>query len=69
MAFNPSKDTALRLLHSTHLFGKSITYIALRHGQYLRNFAYRFIELCSPVLDEAVIRAGLAPVQAENIND
>jgi LysR family cys regulon transcriptional activator len=69
MAFNPSKDTELRLLDSTHLFGKNITYIALRHGHYLRNFAYRFIELCSPALDEAVIRAGVAPAQAEAVND
>jgi LysR family cys regulon transcriptional activator len=51
------------------LFGKNITYIALRHGHYLRNFAYRFIELCSPALDEAVIRAGVAPAQAEAVND
>jgi hypothetical protein len=36
------------------------TYIALRHNHYLRSFAYRFIELCSPRLDEATIRAGLA---------
>ncbi|RFC32638.1 MAG: LysR family transcriptional regulator, cys regulon transcriptional activator [Candidatus Nitrotoga sp. MKT] len=65
MAFNPAKDTGLRLLDSSHLFGKHTTYIALRHGHYLRNFAYRFIELCSPALDEAVIRAGVAPLQAE----
>lgn len=60
MAFNPIKDSSLRLLACEHLFGENTTYIALRRGHYLRSFAYRFIELCSPRLDEAAIRAGLA---------
>ncbi len=60
MAFNPAKDDDLRLLDCSHLFGENTTYIALRRGHYLRSFAYRFIELCSPALDEATVRAGLA---------
>jgi LysR family cys regulon transcriptional activator len=67
MAFNPGKDTDLRLLECGRLFGANTTYIALRHGHYLRSFAYRFIELCSPKLDEATIRAGLAPHHAKSI--
>jgi LysR family cys regulon transcriptional activator len=59
MAFNPAKDTDLRLLKCEHLFDTNTTYIALRRGHYLRSFAYRFIELCSPKLNEAVIRAGI----------
>ncbi len=59
MAFNPTKDSDLRLLKCDHLFGANTTYIALRRGHYLRSFAYKFIELCSPKLDEATIRAGL----------
>jgi LysR family cys regulon transcriptional activator len=59
MAFNPAKDSDLRLLKCDHLFESNTTYIALRRGHYLRSFAYRFIELCSPKLTEAVIRAGL----------
>lgn len=62
MAFNPAKDGELRLLKSEHLFAANTTYIALRRGHYLRSFAYRFIELCSPKLDEAAIRAGIAPL-------
>ena len=69
MAFNPDKDAGLRLLKGEHLFGANTTYIALRRGHYLRSFAYRFIELCSPKLDEATIRAGVAPLQAQNILD
>ncbi len=64
MAFNPAKDSDLRLLQCEHLFGANTTYIALRRGHYLRSFAYRFIELCSPKLDEAVIRAGVLPPSA-----
>ncbi len=63
MAFNPDKDADLRLLECNHLFGANTTYIALRRGHYLRSFAYRFIELCSPKLDETAIRAGTAPLQ------
>ncbi len=68
MAFNPAKDTDLRLLKCPHLFGANTTYIALRHGHYLRSFAYRFIELCSPALDEAAVRAGISsqPIDSEN---
>ena len=63
MAFNASKDSDLRLLKCDHLFAANTTYIALRRGHYLRSFAYRFIELCSPRLDEATIRAGAVPQQ------
>lgn len=59
MAFNPAKDSDLSLINCEHLFGANTTYIALRRGHYLRSFAYRFIELCSPRLNEATIRAGI----------
>jgi LysR family cys regulon transcriptional activator len=59
MSFNAAKDTELHLLQCDHLFEANTTYIALRRGHYLRSFAYRFIELCSPKLDEATIRMGL----------
>ncbi|MDD4928093.1 MAG: CysB family HTH-type transcriptional regulator [Gallionella sp.] len=65
MAFNPVKDTDLRQLTCEHLFGANTTYIALRRGHYLRSFAYRFIELCSPRLDEATIRAGSSMVHSD----
>lgn len=65
MAFNPTKDSALRLLRCEHLFGINTTYIALRRGHYLRSFAYRFIELCSPNLNETVIRKGLLPMSVK----
>jgi LysR family cys regulon transcriptional activator len=54
------------LLNCAHLFGRNTTYIALRQGHYLRSFAYRFIELCSPALDEATVRAGLKTQPADD---
>ncbi|MDO8207900.1 MAG: CysB family HTH-type transcriptional regulator [Gallionella sp.] len=59
MAFSPAKDSDLSLINCEHLFGANTTYIALRRGHYLRSFAYRFIELCSPRLNETTIRAGV----------
>jgi len=69
MAFNPAKDTDLHLLKCEHLFDANTTYIALRRGHYLRSFAYRFIELCSPKLDTATIRSRLIPLQVESFED
>ncbi len=69
MAFNPAKDSDLRQLKCEHLFGANTTYIALRRGHYLRSFAYRFIELCSPKLDEAAIRAGVFSLQPKGVAD
>jgi LysR family cys regulon transcriptional activator len=63
MAFNEAKDRELRLLKCDHLFGVNTTYIALQRGHYLRSFAYRFIELCSPKLNESVIRAGATAIR------
>ncbi len=65
MAFDPARDTGLRLLDCAHLFPFNTTWLALRRGHYLRGFAYRFIEQCSPQLSEAAIKKALAPVREE----
>lgn len=57
MAFSADRDPGLRLLDASHLFGESVTRLAVLRGHYLRGFAYRFMELCSPELTERVIRA------------
>ncbi len=69
MAFNPARDVGLRLLDCSRLFEKNIAWIAVRRGHYLRNFAYRFIELCNPELSEGIVRgvaslAGGSPAPA-----
>ncbi len=58
MAYHPLKDAGLRLLDGAHLFERNTAWIAVRQGHYLRNFAYRFIELCNPELTEATVRGG-----------
>lgn len=56
MAFNPLRDSGLQAIDSRHLFEANTTRLAVRTGHYLRDFAYRFIELCSPDLDEDMVR-------------
>ena len=67
LAFNPAKDTALRLLDCGHIFEQNTTKIAVHKGHYLRGYAYRFIEQCSPALGEAVIRRAVAPAKDVDI--
>jgi LysR family cys regulon transcriptional activator len=59
MAFNPKRDVGLRLVDSSHLFDANTALIAVRRGSYLRTYAYRFIELCSPALPENVVRGSV----------
>lgn len=56
MAYNPQRDSGLRMLDCSHLFAPGTTLIAARRGHYLRGYAYRFMELCSSQLTEAAIR-------------
>jgi LysR family cys regulon transcriptional activator len=60
-AYNPMRDNDLRLINASHLFARNTTLIAVRRGHYLRGYAYRFIELCSPELTETTVRAAVAP--------
>ncbi|MDX2259654.1 MAG: CysB family HTH-type transcriptional regulator [Hyphomicrobiaceae bacterium] len=60
MAFDPARDAGLQIVSSSHLFHENTAHIAVRRGRYLRGYAYRFIELCSPGLDEKSIKAAAA---------
>jgi LysR family cys regulon transcriptional activator len=59
MAYSARRDTSLRLIDSSHLFDPNTALIAVRRGSYLRTYAYRFIELCSPALPEKTVRAAV----------
>jgi LysR family cys regulon transcriptional activator len=61
MAFDAARDKPLKLLDAKHLFEVNTSRIAVRRGSYLRGYAYRFIELCSADLGEAVVRSSLKP--------
>ena len=56
MAFEAERDTDLVAVSLRGQIPANTTVIAVRRGQYLRGFAYRFIELCLPELDEARVR-------------
>lgn len=65
MTFNPKRDEPLKLLPAEHLFPTNTSLIGLRKGHLLRDFAFRFIELCSPKLTQEVLRTalGLPPIK------
>lgn len=67
MAFNPERDPGLSKLDSDELFADNVTRIAVRRGHYLRGFAYRFIELCSPELTEAAIASKVSEASKQGI--
>jgi LysR family cys regulon transcriptional activator len=69
MAFDPLKDTALRLIKCEHLFDANQSRIAVRHGSYLRGYAYRFIELCSPELTESAVHSSVTPKGESEVAD
>jgi LysR family cys regulon transcriptional activator len=55
MAFVPERDKHLKMLDAGHLFEPSTTRIAIRKNQYLRGFAYHFMELVAPHLTRDVV--------------
>jgi len=55
MAFVPERDKHLKMLDAGHLFEPSTTRISIRKNQYLRGFAYHFIELIAPHLTRDVV--------------
>ena len=59
MAFDEQRDRGLRRIDASHLFARNTTRIAVRRGHYLRGYAYRFLEECSPALTEASVREAL----------
>lgn len=61
VAFNAARDHGLTLVPSAGLFGNNVTKLAVRKGHYLRGYAHRFIAQCAPALDEASVKAAIAP--------
>jgi LysR family cys regulon transcriptional activator len=69
MAFEPQRDTGLRLLEAKGLFPRNTSRIAVRQGRYLRGYAYRFIELCSPELTQSVVHSSVTPKGEPDVAD
>lgn len=59
MAFIPERDKHLQILDAGHLFEPSTTRIAIRNNQYLRGFAYHFIEVFAPHLTREIVGKAL----------
>jgi LysR family cys regulon transcriptional activator len=59
MAFEPERDSGLRIIDASHLFESSTTKIGIRKDAYLRGFAYTFIELFAPHLHRAEVESAL----------
>ena len=59
MAFDAERDARLRLLDCAHLFASSTSSLAIRRGRFLRDYAFSFIELCSPRLIEKIVRRAM----------
>lgn len=55
MAFNPERDTNLRMLDASHLFEPCTTRLGVRRGSHLRGYMYEFIEMFAPRLTREVV--------------
>jgi DNA-binding transcriptional LysR family regulator len=61
IAFVPGREGRLRLLDAGTQFPENVTRIAVRRGHYLRDYGTRFIGMCAPALDDAMVRRALNP--------
>ncbi|XZG70257.1 CysB family HTH-type transcriptional regulator [Chitinibacteraceae bacterium HSL-7] len=59
IALHPERDSHVPAVSTPVLFGTQTTRIAVRRNHYLRSYAYRFIELCSPRAPEALVRSAV----------
>ena len=59
MAYDPERDTGLVALDTQHLFEANTTRVGLRKGAFLRQYAYRLIEMFAPQLTEQQIASQL----------
>jgi len=60
IALDPERDTQLRMLDARHLFEINLTRLAIRHGTWLRGYAYGFIETFVPTLTRQVVEKAVA---------
>ncbi|RLA23026.1 MAG: HTH-type transcriptional regulator CysB [Gammaproteobacteria bacterium] len=55
MAYDPEVDKDLIALDASHLFGSSVTKIAIRKDSFVRRYIYDFIELFAPHLEQSLV--------------
>lgn len=59
LAFDPARDKELAARNVDRLFEPSEAVVMLRKSGYLRNYAYRFIQLIKPSIDRVTVRQAL----------
>lgn len=67
IAVDPERDRGLRVLDARHLFAVNVTRLAVRRGQWLRGYAFRFIETFVPTLTRAVVEEALASPPVDRV--
>lgn len=55
MAYDPERDTGLKVLPAGHLFGTNVARAGIKQGAYLRSYVYTFLELMSPSINRKLI--------------
>lgn len=61
MAYDAVQDSDLVSISAGHLFGKQVSRVAVRSGEFLRDYVYTFIGMLTADLNPAEIRAILRP--------
>lgn len=61
MAYDPLQDKGLVKIPVGHLFGKQTSRVAVRAGEFLRDYVYTFIGMLAPDLKQSEISALLRP--------
>ncbi len=60
MAFDAERDKNLRAIPVGHLFGTSVSRLALKQGAYLRSYVYAFVELLAPALNRKMVEKAMS---------
>lgn len=63
VTFDPDKDTGLRAIPAKHLFAPSTTSLLVHRKRYLQQYAYDFIEMCSPPWSKSRVQRAAARSQ------
>ena len=66
IAVDPERDRGIREIDARHLFAVNLTRIGVRRGNWLRGFAFAFIEAFAPTLTRPVVERAMAgePIEA-----
>lgn len=59
IALDEDRDSALKIIDAGHLFAINQTRLAIRQGNWLRGFAYKFIEAFVPTLTKDVVERAI----------